>query len=284
MKIDRNKSANIVAVRCTPESLYLQYQSHKIHYILFGSGEKLLLCFHGFGESAFNFSVLQPSLKNIYRVVSIDLPFHGLTQWHQQFFSKSDLKNILNLFSNQFGQKKFSLMGFSLGGKIVIGAVNEMPELIEEIFLISPDGLRNNIWYNLAIYPAWGRKLFLHMVKHPQKYFAAARFLAWLRIIPKALNKFLETQLETEAKRQFSFDMWYCIKDFDTDVKTARGLLNQFQIHSYLFFGEYDKVIKPIIGKKFVKGLANTQLIILSKGHHLVKEYLNHEITKALNR
>ena len=121
-------------------------------------------------------------------------------------------------------------------------------------------------------------------MKHPEKYFAVVSFLAWLRMIPKALKKFLETQLETEEKRKFSFDVWYCIKDFDTDVKTARGLLNQFQIRSYLFFGEFDKVIKTSIGKKFVKGLCNTQLIILPKGHHLVKEYLNDEITKALNQ
>ena len=167
---------------------------------------------------------------------------------------------------------------------MVIGAVMEMPESVDEIFLISPDGLRKNIWYNLAIYPASGRKLFLHLVKHPEKYFAAVSFLAWLRIIPKALKKFLETQLETEEKRQFSFDVWYCIKDFDTNVKTARQLLNKNKIRSYLFFGEFDKVIKPAIGKKFVRGLTNTRLIILQKGHHLVKEYLNDEITKALNQ
>ncbi len=175
-------------------------------------------------------------------------------------------------------------MGFSLGGKMVIGALNELPEQIDELFLIAPDGLRKNIWYNLAIYPAWGRKLFLHLVRRPEKYFAVVKFLAWLHIIPYSLKKFIESQLATEEKRQFSFDVWYCIKDFDTDVKTARQLLNENKIHSYLFFGEFDKVIRPVFGKRFVKGLNNTQLIILPKGHHLVKEYLNEELLKALNK
>ncbi|MEI7802882.1 MAG: alpha/beta hydrolase [Bacteroidota bacterium] len=268
----------------TPENLYLNYNTHKIHYILFGNGEKLLFCFHGFAETAFNFSVLESGLGKIYTIVSIDLPLHGLTQWNDQFFLKSDLKNIISLFLQQFNKKRFSLMGFSLGGKMVIGALKELPKQIDEVFLIAPDGLRKNIWYKLAIYPAWGRKLFLHLVKHPEKYFATVKFLAWLHIIPSSLKKFIESQLATEEKRQFSFDVWYCIKDFDTDVKTARQLLNENKIHSYLFFGEFDKVIRPIFGKRFVKGLNNTQLIILPKGHHLVKEYLNEEILKALNK
>ncbi len=266
------------------ENQYLSFNAHKIHYILFGRGEKLLFCFHGFGETAFSFSVLEAALGNKYTLVSIDLPLHGLTKWEDPFFLKDDLKNIISLFLKRFDRKRFSLMGFSLGGKMVIGALKELPELIDEVFLIAPDGLRKNILYNISIYSAWGRKLFLNLVKHPEKYFAFVRFFAWLKFIPLSLESFLVAQLSTEEKRQFSFDVWYCIKDFDTGVKTARQLLNENKIHSYLFFGEFDKVIRPVFGKRFVRGLNNTQLVILPKGHHLVKEYLNDELLKALNK
>lgn len=266
----------------SPESFYLHLNNQRIHYLKFGSGEKLLFCFHGFGESAYTFSILQSSLEKIYTIISIDLPLHGLTQWNEKYFVKKDVKEIIQRLMNELGKEKCSLMGFSLGGKIVIGAMSLMPECVEEIFLIAPDGLRKNIWYNLAIYPSWGRKLFLNLVQHPEKYIALVKFFAAIKIVPRAMKKFVESQLETKEKRQQVFDVWMCIRDFDTKVSEARMLLNKHNIACYLFFGEFDQVIRPVFGKSFVRGLKNYQMNILPKGHNLVKDYLNDEITKVI--
>ena len=118
------------------ESHFLQCHSHRIHYLKFGSGEKLLFCFHGFGENANTFSVLKCSLEKKFTVISIDLPLHGLTEWNEKYFDKNSLKEILIQLLNENNKEKCSLMGFSMGGKMVIGAMSQIPESVEEIFLM----------------------------------------------------------------------------------------------------------------------------------------------------
>ena len=137
---------------------------HQIHYLKFGHGKKLLFCFHGFGESADSFTVLKSSLEKIYTVIAIDLPLHGMTHWNEKYFDKKNVAEIIEQLMKDFGTEKCSLMGFSMGGKIVLGAMHEMPGRVEEIYLIAPDGLKKNIWYNLSVYPSWGRKLFLDLM------------------------------------------------------------------------------------------------------------------------
>ena len=97
-----------------------------IHAVLFGTGDKLLICFHGFGEDAEKFRSLEPSLGSHYTVVSIDLPFHGKTRWQKDdIFYPDDLKKLINEILQTCGKKTFSLMGYSLGGKIVFAAIDQ---------------------------------------------------------------------------------------------------------------------------------------------------------------
>ncbi len=266
------------------DSRFIDYEGSRIHYLVFGEGEKLLFCFHGFNETAELFSVLEPSLKKRYKVISIDLPLHGGTQWQAgRFFLKSDLKNILTLLLQQFGYSRFSLMGYSMGGKMVVTAVTQFPGKVEEVFLIAPDGLKKNVWYNLSVYPKFGRKLFYRMILHPEKYFLLIDVLTSLRLLPSSIQKFLRMQLETNEKRQKVYDVWITIKDFDTDRNEVRQVLNQFNIKLFLFYGQFDAVIKSESGYRFVKGVKQYKLKVLPKGHNLMKDYLNNAIEEALS-
>src|SRR6185436_9777771 len=124
------------------------------------------------------------------------------------------ITNILK----QERKDRFSLMGYSLGGKIVITAVGLFPSQIDEIILAAPDGVKNQVWYNLAVYPEWGRKIFLRFVKKPQRIFGIARMLNIVGIISDSLIKFLKVQTDTEEKRQKIYDIWTTIKDFETNL------------------------------------------------------------------
>lgn len=267
------------------ESRYINYKGNQIHYLLFGEGEELLFCFHGFNESAELFLILEPSLSKRFKIIAIDLPLHGKTQWNKEIpFLKADLKNLLSLLLAEYSTKKFSLMGFSMGGKMVTTAVTQFPGQVQNVFLISPDGLKKSFWYSLLVYPKWGRSLFRHLIEHPDNYFRLISFLRSMRLIPLSLHQFLFRQLETKERRQKVFDTWVTIKDFDTDIKEVRQILNQYSVKLFLFFGKFDSVIKPKYGCHFVKGVKQYQLKIIPKGHNLMKDYLNEAIDEALSK
>lgn len=259
------------------------HKRSKVSAVRMGSGEKLLLCFHGFGEDAEKFKVVEPALSYNYTMIAIDLPFHGQTKWQRdEFFMKADLKWLIEEILQHENKNRFSMMGYSLGGKIVLAAVDLFPALIDEIILVAPDGVKTNAWYNLAVYPGWGRKLFRRFISKPQFVFSTARFLKSLGLLNKRFYKFLAIQTNTEAKRQQVYDVWMTIKDFETSLHHTKALLNHYAIKSFIFIGKYDRVITMEIGSKFAKGLNHCRCIILEKGHNLITESFNEPLKRTL--
>jgi len=269
----------------TPElpDFFLTIKNSSIHFIRFGSGERLLLCFHGFGEEAAKFKVLEPSLGKRYTIIAIDLPFHGETVWHQgDFFLKEDLKELIKEILKKGNKERFSLIGYSLGGKIALATVEFFASQIDEVILLAPDGVKINAWYNVAVYPEWGRKLFYRFVKKPAFVFTTARLLKFAGLVSTRFHKFLHLQTDSEEKRQKVYNVWLTIKDLEVELPHVKSLLNKYDIKSYIFIGKYDRVITIKIGTRFARGLKHCKFLKLDKGHNLFTESLNEPLKQAL--
>lgn len=262
---------------------HFQIRNSTVHAIRFGEGKNLLLCFHGFSEDASKFLLLEPALSSRYTTIAIDLPFHGETQWwRDDLFSREDLKLLIEEILMRENARRFSLMGYSLGGKLVMAAILEFAPKINEVILVAPDGIRNAAWYNIAVYPKWGQKLFHRFIENPRFVFTTARLLRKLRVLHARLFKFLEVQMDTEEKRRKIYDVWLAVRDFETNLRYTKDLIKQYHIRSFIFIGKYDRVITKKIGKKFSHGLPNCKYIILDKGHNLLTESFNEPLKQAL--
>src|SRR4051812_15585136 len=64
----------------SPASHFIQWRNAEIHYTDEGSGFQVLMI-HGFGGSYTNFNQLTALMKNDYRVIRIDLPGFGLSDF-----------------------------------------------------------------------------------------------------------------------------------------------------------------------------------------------------------
>ena len=107
------------------EHRLILYKNSRISYYQFGSGSKTAICFHGFGEDGTLYSFLEKYAGDQYTFYSIDLPFHGKTEWNEGMtLTHKDLQQIIAEILRLNNQKqktlnlKLSLLGFSLGGRI----------------------------------------------------------------------------------------------------------------------------------------------------------------------
>src|SRR6266487_4172329 len=124
------------------ENFFLQYKNSTISYYRFGSGPNVAICFHGYGEDASTFVFLEKFAGDQYSFISIDLPFHGKTVWNEGLnFIHTELVEIIKEIS-ELKNQKLSIIGFSLGGRIVLSLYQAMPEQIEKLILLAPDGLK----------------------------------------------------------------------------------------------------------------------------------------------
>lgn len=262
---------------------FVRYKNSKIHYISFGSGEKVLIAFHGFGENAKSFLSLEPSLGKKYTVYSFDIPYHGDTQWKEKnVFTQSDLVQFISDFITSLNIVQFSVLGFSMGGKCAMAVAKHFTDRIDTLILMASDGIRTRRLYNIAVYPRWGKDVFKIIISRPGGFFTFMHIMHASKLISPWLYKFTLNHMDTKEKRQRLYDTWLAMANFKVDINKLKERLNAYDVRTFLFFGERDEVIPVSVGEYFASGLKNCQLVRLNRGHYFIDEKLNDELLKVL--
>ncbi len=262
---------------------FLKYLNSNIHFLKFGHGSASLIAFHGFSENGKSFLALENSLGEKYTIYAFDLPYHGETKWNEpSHFTTNDLIEIVRQFLSEHQIDRFSVLGFSMGGKCALYIANTFSERIDKLFLLASDGIRTNKIYNVAVYPKWGRELFKTTIRHPRWFFFMVNALHKMRILSPWLYKFTFNHMDTKEKRQRLYDTWISMAEFNPDIRMVKEKINQYGIQVYLFFGKRDEVIKPEVGISFAEGLQNCKFTLLERGHYFIDEKLNPFILKVL--
>ena len=108
---------------------YILFNGGKIYYSDSGQGETIILI-HGYLESSEVWEDFAKKLSGKFRVISIDLPGHGLSKvygdCHTMEFMASAVKGLLDCLQI----KKVFLAGHSLGGYITLAFVDLYPDML----------------------------------------------------------------------------------------------------------------------------------------------------------
>ncbi|UPW82499.1 2-succinyl-6-hydroxy-2,4-cyclohexadiene-1-carboxylate synthase [Lysinibacillus sp. Ag94] len=108
--------------------------------------EQTLVALHGFTGSTATWRNLAKALPSV-RVIAIDLIGHGQTAIPQQI-SRFSMQEQIQDLEEVFGQlqlKKFTLLGYSMGGRVALSYSTFYPERIDKLILESASpGLRTS--------------------------------------------------------------------------------------------------------------------------------------------
>jgi pimeloyl-ACP methyl ester carboxylesterase len=265
-----------------PESGILKYKDNEIHCLRMGSGSKLLIAFHGFGNESHLFIPLAAELAGEYTTVSIDLPGHGQTRWKDRYFGKKDLMAIIQGIKNDLGVDKFSLLGFSLGGRVCLNVVEQQPDWVDKLILLASDGLEKNFWYNVATRNVLGKAIFKRMMAQPEQWLSRVDFLRKYKIIDESRFKFARINLTDENVRHQLSYVWPVTSRLIVNTTLVKWNLNKYKIETHVFMGKHDRIFPPAQGERFVKNLKTTKLHILDTGHYLLTASVLPEILKVM--
>ncbi len=270
------------------QSFFLSYRSSRIHYLLGGRGDKLLICFHGYGESGQSFSFLEESLGKDFTILAIDLPFHGKTDWKGGlFFDPATLIALIGQItagtqgSNDTpgshgrlgGNGKWWLMGYSMGGRIALSLLEKIPEKVEKLILLAPDGLKVNIWYRITTQTRLGNILFRRTMQKPGWFFLLLRVGNALKLVNPSVYKFTLYHIDQASERSELYTRWTTLRGFRPDIRAIQAFIRERQILVRLLYGQYDRIIRVERGEKFRKGGIEPwcRLTLLPVGHRLLQ-------------
>ena len=125
-----------------PSSHFMQWKDAKVHYTLEGKGSRTILMIHGFGGSFRNFDNLMPYLQDSFRIIRLDLPGFGLSDYTKDS-DGSILGNYSDFFTTFFDTLQLDsviLMGNSMGGAVSWTIASQRPEKISRMILLNSAG------------------------------------------------------------------------------------------------------------------------------------------------
>jgi len=249
------------------------WRSSQIAYTEFGSGNTLLIAFHGYGQSGCIFKKFESALSAQYRVVSIDLPHQGKTQWNENDeLTIADLEDLVRSLMRHFNESKdVSLMAFSIGGNYALGLAATCPDIVNEIWLLAADGLYTRRIFYFATKTVIGKRIFHHFIEHPKFIFSLMRLMLKTGQLDKKVYKFYRGNYDTLEKRRNVYKRWISASRMNYRSTRIIELANQHQFRIHLLYGKFDKVIPLSRAKHFHKKVPSSSLTILEQGHDLIK-------------
>lgn len=259
--------------------LVIPFKQSSFSVQTWGNGPQLVLCLHGYGESAAHFAFLQ-QLGPSYTVAAIDLPYHGNTIWQES--GKLQPRELLTIIKsllqqlqqgNTTLQDKIILLGYSLGGRIALSLYEEYPESFKKLVLLAPDGLKLNRWYWLATQTWLGNRLFRFTMKHPGWFFTMLKLLNRVGMVNTSIFKFVNFYIGDTTIRELLYRRWTALAAFRPRLEKVHRLVKENNTQVRLVYGQYDKIIVPVVGERFIKTIpAQGRMRVIPSGHRLLEE------------
>ena len=148
-------SSLMIATDITKQELIDEYANEKSFFYFLPSGAEVhirdegdktkppLILLHGANGSLHNWEKLVNELKDDYRLISFDLPGHGLTgATPQEDYSNIAMTNFTREVIELFDFDAVTLVGNSMGGGVALRYALTYPREVDALVLVSSSGMR----------------------------------------------------------------------------------------------------------------------------------------------
>ena len=255
-----------------------------------------LVLIHGSNGSLFNFESMNKFLINDFRVVSLDLPAHGLTgPVNSNNYSFDGFIRVINEVLEIKKINQFFLAGHSMGGRVVWNYTIDYPEKVSGLIIIGSLFLANEkeyrefqsdnkppIVFKLFEIPFF--RMLLGYITPRIMVSQVAKQMVYDQTImtDELIDQFHEIIL-LEGSREA---MGYVIVNTDKNIVADPKLLQEINVPTTILHGEEDNVIDVKYNKHFLENIPDINLISYSKVGHMppmeIPEVLANDIKKFI--
>ena len=253
-----------------------------LHYHRFGSGPRILLAIHGFADRGELFFKLRDVLEENFTVIAVDLPFHGLTSWEAHEFNPEQLRDdFLDIFEKEGIDGSFSIMGHSMGGRVVLAMSDFFEDRIDSYIMLAPAGFQGTQSDSRIFFPKFIRRLLKGLTAWPAFIISIFKGGKFLGIINKGTYRFLEQQIAIPERRHRLFDCWISLYDFPIRLKAFKERVIRTKAKLCFFYGTKDFITPAKYGRHFIADMPNAKIFLVEDGHYFLKEPLVEALKEA---
>lgn len=231
-----------------------------------------LVLLHGSFDSLITWEPWASRLSNTLRVVTMDLPGHGLTgAVRDNDYGEEGMVRFVAKVSDALGLGTFALGGNSMGGRIAARFAEQHPARLTHLILVDSGGLGKP-----------GGRLVEFTNSVLSKPFFARPLLAiaprwvWTQEAEEAVSK---KSVLTAARMDAIWDLNHMEGTRDATIRRFRSAqtavkqhLSEINTPTLILWGQEDRLIPVEAAHEFHKAIRNSQLVIYHGVGHLPQE------------
>ncbi len=261
--------ADLEARSATAPSKFVDVGGARVHYRDRGSGPVVVLL-HGSNSSLFTWEGWVSALASSYRVVTLDLPGHGLTGPDPRGrYSLAEMAEFVEAFASAIGLQRFTIGGNSMGGGVAWHYALLHPDRVQSLVLVDAAGLPREepkpFAFSIASVPVLG---WVTRWETPRFVVAGSVRDAYgdPSKVTDGLVDLYEDMLRREGNRAATHERFLKPSD-DLD-----GRLEQIHAPTLILWGSRDRWILPKYAERFHARIPGAKLVTLEGLGHIGME------------
>lgn len=264
-------------------------------------GAAPMLCVHGLGGSAHNWTDLAGLLRNQFAVEAIDLPGHGRSgPAYRNDYSLDAHAGTVVRYLEQSGRGPVHLVANSMGGAVSVLVAARRPDLVRTLTLISPAvpdnrvrafPLRNDPRAALIVVPGLGEGI---LRLYNKRYTPAQRVKGTIKVCFADPRRYPPERLN-EAIDEYTARM--SLPWADTAVaRSTRGLaaaqflrarvgwatLRSIEVPSLVVWGDTDRLVAPDLAPYVAAAIPDSRLLVMTGVGHTAMMELPEDTARAI--
>lgn len=270
-----NRLAGFRTLRISFGRCSLEYMIQKDH-----PGLPWMVFFHGFGQDSRAFETLFPVFQQSYNLISIHLYYHG-ESWVEgkNPLKKEEWLENIRLLLEREQVPSATFLAYSMGAKFALVAASELPEKVEQLILLAPDGLVMNPWYRFAAKTRVGRTILSVSTFWMPVLQPLFLLISKLGLVKQSLARFAMQQMATREQRKQVVRVWLMFRNIWPDNQKMTKLLSSGKLSVRLVLGKHDAIIRVKTLEPVRKKWPQIEWLILDCGHASLVEKLAKSLT-----
>lgn len=236
-----------------------------------------LLLVHGFSASLHTWEPWVERLGDDYRIISIDLPGHGLTRAPAGYAASIEaFRDAVHAFTVQQGLEHFAIAGSSMGGNVAWEYALAYPEQVDALILVDASG-----WQDTRAEAADEPQTF-KLLRNPVLS-PLLRDLDNTRLVRGGLEaSFADTSLVTDSMVERYSELSRAPGHRDILLQMTLGFrsrnyatperLTALNMPVLILTGDTDRLVPPAHARQFNEAIRGSQLVTFQATGHIPHE------------
>jgi pimeloyl-ACP methyl ester carboxylesterase len=247
----------------------------RAHYRIRGAANApVILLLHGSNASLFTWEPWSNTLSDHFRVVSVDLPAHGLTgPTANHDYTAAGMVAFVKAFADKLNLKSFALAGNSMGGGVAARFAETYPGRVDHLILVDAAGMPSKEGDQIPLAfrllrMGWAQVILAHIDPKPLAREGLDKAIVQKKVLTEQMVDLYSDMARLEGARQATFERFN--QPFDRTF--IKDHIKALTMPVLILWGEDDHLIPAATAATWHDAIPGSKVVIYAGTGHIPME------------